>query len=130
MTGTEEGVTEPMQDRIDNDYNEGSTPRTRWRDRQEGALVPPYEDRSKGDSASEAQTVPANSVRRQLSDADAPKEANPESLVGPTGGSPGNEPPNTPESVGRIKQNAIRKLAGTKTRTEPTRLADPLSGIT
>jgi hypothetical protein len=46
---------------------------------------------------SESQEARAESVRRQKAGEDAPKEANPESLVGPTGGSPGEEPP---EGVG------------------------------
>jgi hypothetical protein len=46
---------------------------------------------------SESKAKRAESVRRQKAGEDAPEDANPESLVGPTGGSPGQEPP---EGVG------------------------------
>jgi hypothetical protein len=53
-------------------------------------------------------------------------------------GVPAKSPPPTRakvlEGVGRIKRNTVRKLAGTKTRADPTRptdpLADPPSAIT
>ena len=51
---------------------------------------------------SESQEKGAESVKRQQTGEAAPQEADPESLVGPTGGSPGKEPPkHTGESVGR-----------------------------
>jgi hypothetical protein len=102
MTDTEEGVNEPRQDRVGNDYHEGSNPNPGGEIDIEGSLIPPYEDRSSGDSDSESQRSGAESVKRQERGANAPGEANPESLVGPTGGSPGKEPPkHTGESVGR-----------------------------
>jgi hypothetical protein len=99
---TEKGTQEPKQDRIGNDYHEGPNPNPGGEIDTAGSLVPPYEDRSKGESGSESQTAGAESVKRQQTGADAPEEANPESLVGPTGGSPGKEPPkHAGESVGR-----------------------------
>ena len=51
---------------------------------------------------SESQKNRAESVERQLTGKAAPEEANPESLVGATDGSPGKEPPkHTGESLGR-----------------------------
>jgi hypothetical protein len=106
---TEKGTQEPKQDRIGNDYHEGPNPNPGGEIDTEGSLVPPYEDRSKGESGSESQTAGAESVSRQLTGADAPEEANPESLVGPTGGSPGKEPPkHTGESVGRRGEDQVK----------------------
>jgi hypothetical protein len=42
---------------------------------------------------SESQEARAESVRRQKAGEEAPQKAHPESLVGPTGGSAGQEPP-------------------------------------
>ena len=99
---TEKGIQEPKQDRIGNDYHEGSNPNPGGEINTEGSLVPPYEERSTGASGSASQSAGAESVSRQLRGTDAPAEANPESLVGPTGGSPGKEPPkHTGESIGR-----------------------------
>ena len=58
---------------------------------------------------SESQGNRAESVRRQKAGEDAPEEANPESLVGPTGGSEGEEPPEgVGESVARRGEDMIQ----------------------
>ena len=64
------------------------------------------EDRAKGDS--DTQGAKSDSVKRQLTGEDAPEEANPESLVGPTGGKKGQEPPaGVGESVARRGEDMI-----------------------
>lgn len=72
--------------------------------------MPPYEDRTKGDygadggvaTEEESQARTAESIKRQQTGEATPQEATPESLVGPTGGGPGREPPkHTGESIGR-----------------------------
>jgi hypothetical protein len=51
----------------------------------------------------------AEGVSRQLNGKDAPKDTNPESLVGPTGGSAGTEPPEgVGESVARRGEDMIK----------------------
>jgi hypothetical protein len=106
---TEQGIPEPKQDRIGNDYREGPNPNPGGNIDTGDSLVPPYEGRS-GEAApdsevtTEAESLEARAlgVRRQETGEDAPKEANTESLLGPTGGSPGEEPPkHTGESIGR-----------------------------
>jgi len=58
---------------------------------------------------SESQEARAESVRRQKTGEDAPEESNPESLLGPTGGSPGEEPPEgVGESVARRGEDMIQ----------------------
>jgi len=65
------------------------------------------EDRAKGDS--DTQGAKSDSVKRQLTGEDAPEEANPESLVGPTGGKEGKEPPaGVGESVARRGEDMIQ----------------------
>jgi hypothetical protein len=60
-------------------------------------------------NASESQEARAESVRRQKTGEHAPEEANPESLLGPTGGSPGEEPPEgVGESVARRGEDMIK----------------------
>jgi hypothetical protein len=59
---------------------------------------------------SESKAKRAESVRRQKTGEDAPEEANPESLVGPTGGSSGEEPPEgVSESVARRGEDMIER---------------------
>jgi hypothetical protein len=102
MTDAEEGAYEPKQDRIGNDYHEGPNPNPGGEVDTGDSLVPPYKDRTTGEAGGESQNAEAESVSRQLTGVEAPEEANPESFVGPTGGSPGKEPPkHTGESVGR-----------------------------
>jgi hypothetical protein len=58
---------------------------------------------------SESQANRAESVKRQQTGRDAPTEANPENLVGPTGGSEGEEPPEgVGESVARRGEDMIK----------------------
>jgi hypothetical protein len=58
---------------------------------------------------SESQEARAESVRRQKAGEHAPQEANPETLLGPTGGSPGEEPPEgVGESVARRGEDMIK----------------------
>ena len=58
---------------------------------------------------SESQEARAESVRRQKTGERAPKEADSESLLGPTGGSPGEEPPEgVGESVARRGEDMIK----------------------
>jgi hypothetical protein len=58
---------------------------------------------------SESQEARAESVRRQETGRHAPEEANPESLLGPTGGSPGEEPPEgVGDSVARRGEDMIK----------------------
>jgi hypothetical protein len=109
MTDEESEVTEPKQDRIGNDYHEGPNPNPGGEVDTGGSLVPPYKDRS-GESESASQDAAAESVRRQGAGEDAPEEANPESLVGPTGGSPGKEPPKgTGESINRRGEDVAKR---------------------
>lgn len=131
---TEQGVNEPKQDRIGNDYREGTNPNPGGTIDTGDSLVPPYDERSKGGSDTAAQTesleARAESVRRQKAGEDAPKEANPESLVGPTGGSPGKEPPKgTGESINRHGEDVAKsdgKEAGRyDTGTEDTEAERP-----
>ena len=82
---------EPKQDRVGNDYHEGSNPNPGGTIDTGDSLVPPYEDRAKGDS--DTQEAKSESVRRQLRGEDAPEDSDPETLVGPTGGKEGQEPP-------------------------------------
>jgi hypothetical protein len=99
-------VNEPKQDRIGNDYHEGSNPNPGGTIGTGDSPVPPYEDRADGDS--DTQGAKSESVRRQLTAEDAPEEANPESLVGPTGGKKGQEPPaGVGESVARRGEDMI-----------------------
>jgi hypothetical protein len=113
-----EGVNEPKQDRIGNDYREGTNPNPGGEIDTGDSLVPPYDERTTGgpgpepDATTEAQSLEARaeSVRRQKAGEDAPKEANPESLVGPTGGSPGKEPPKgTGESINRHGEDVAKR---------------------
>jgi hypothetical protein len=111
---TEQGVHEPKQDRIGNDFREGTNPNPGGTIDTGDSLVPPFEERSKGGSDGSAETESledrAESVRRQKAGEDAPKEANPESLVGPTGGSPGKEPPKgTGESINRHGEDVAKR---------------------
>ena len=58
---------------------------------------------------SESQAARAESVRRQKAGEEAPEEANPESLVGPTGGSGGEDPPEgVGESVARSGEDMTK----------------------
>jgi hypothetical protein len=58
---------------------------------------------------SESQEARAESVRRQKTGEHAPEEANPEALVGPTGGSAGQEPPRgTGESITRSGEDVAK----------------------
>src|SRR5665213_2293743 len=113
---TEQGVNEPKQDRIGNDYREGTNPNPGGEIDTGDSLVPPYEDRAKGqtdsDVSAESESLEgrAESVRRQKTGEHAPEEANPESLVGPTGGSPGKEPPKgTGESINRHGEDVAKR---------------------
>jgi hypothetical protein len=100
-------ANEPKQDRVGNDYREGPNPNPGGTINTDDSLVPPYEDRAKGDS--DEQSAKSESVRRQLTGADAPKDSNPESLVGPTGGKVGEEPPaGVGESVARRGEDMIK----------------------
>ena len=99
-------VNEPKQDRIGNDYHEGSNPNPGGTIDTGDSPVPPYEDRADGDS--DTQGAKSDSVKRQLTGEDAPEVANPESLVGPTGGKKGQEPPaGVGESVARRGEDMI-----------------------
>jgi hypothetical protein len=107
MSKEQAEVNEPKQDRVGNDYHEGSNPNPGGTIDTGDSLVPPYEDRAKGDS--DTKEAKSESVKRQLAGEDAPEEANPESLVGPTGGSPGEEPPEgVGESVARRGEDMIK----------------------
>jgi hypothetical protein len=79
---------------------------------------------------SESQDARAESVRRQEAGEEAPQEANPESLVGPTGGSPGQEPPKgTGESMTRRGEDVVKREGKEPGRydtgTEDTEAARP-----
>jgi hypothetical protein len=143
MTDTEQGVHEPKQDRIGNDFREGPNPDPGGVIDTGDTLVPPYEDRAGGASGpesdmtteAESQEARAESVRRQQSGEDAPQEANPESLVGPTGGSPGEMPPEgVGESVARRGEDMIKhegKEAGRHdTGTDGSQAGRPTGGST
>ena len=57
---------------------------------------------------SNEEVAKSESVKRQLTGEDAPEEANPESLVGPTGGKKGQKPPaGVGESVARRGEDMI-----------------------
>jgi hypothetical protein len=107
MSKEQDEVNEPKQDRIGNDYHEGPNPDPGGTIDTGDSLVPPYEDRAKGDS--DTQEAKSESVKRQLTGEDALEDANPESLVGPTGGSEGEEPPEgVGESVARRGEDMIK----------------------
>ena len=77
----------------------------------------------------------AESVKRQLTGEDAPEEANSESLVGPTGGKEGQEPPaGVGESVARRADDMIKhhsKEAGHHdTSTDDSESERPTGGST
>ena len=50
MPDEEEDVNEPKQDRIGNDYREGPNPNPGGEIDTGDSLVPPYEERTKGDA--------------------------------------------------------------------------------
>lgn len=111
-------VNEAKQDRVGNDFREGPNPNPGGEIDTGGSVVPPYEDRAKAQSGTEsgvtaeAQSLEARaeSVRRQQAGEDAPKEAKPETLIGPTGGSPGQEPPKgTGESINRHGEDVVKR---------------------
>jgi hypothetical protein len=107
MSKEQDEVVEPKQDRIGNDYHEGPNPNPGGTIDTGDSLVPPYEDRAKGDS--DTQDAKSESVKRQLTGKDPPEEANSESLVGPTGGKQGQEPPaGVGESVARRAEDMIK----------------------
>jgi hypothetical protein len=79
---------------------------------------------------SESQEARAESVRRQKAGEDSPEEANPQSLVGPTGGSPGQEPPEgVGESMTRhgedVAKSAGKEAGRHDTGTEDTEARRP-----
>jgi hypothetical protein len=77
---------------------------------------------------SESKAERAESVRRQKTGEDAPEEANPESLVGPTGGSSGEEPPQgVGESVARGGED-VSKREGKEARRHDTDTDDSEAG--
>lgn len=80
-------------------------------------------------SESESQEAGAESVKRQQTGEAPPKEANPESLVGPTGGSEGHEPPKgTGESINRHGEDVVKregKEAGRQEDEETTAAGRP-----
>jgi hypothetical protein len=99
-------VNEPKQDRIGNDYHEGPNPNPGGTIDTGDSLVPPYEDRAKGDS--DTQEAKSESVKRQQTGVEAPKDTNPKSLLGPAGGKDGQEPPEgIGESVARRGEDMI-----------------------
>ena len=85
MTDTEQGVHEPKQDRIGNDFREGPNPDPGGAIDTGDALVPPYEDRAGGASGpesdvtteAESQEARAESVRRQQSGEDRASRGQP-----------------------------------------------------
>jgi hypothetical protein len=84
---------------------------------------------------SESKEARAESVRRQKAGEDSPEEANPQSLVGPTGGSPGEKPPEgVGESVARRGEDMIKhegKEAGRHdTGTDDSEAARPTGSST
>jgi hypothetical protein len=77
----------------------------------------------------------AESVRRQKAGEDSPEEANPQSLVGPTGGSAGKElPKRVGESITRSGEDVAKSEGKEKGRhdtgTDDTEAARPIGEST
>jgi hypothetical protein len=58
-TVAEEDITPPKQDRIGNDYREGPNPNPGGTIDTGDALIPPYDERTKGDAAGPEDDTPA-----------------------------------------------------------------------